>query len=120
MNVDPDRGAGILMCTGCIVGLAGSIGAMFYSPLLLLGPISFAFVLLLGAVASGKRREGRLLSGGVLWFALLGGAASLVPSFARGGYASVPSDYYWKAAIAVVGMALAATGAGIKLRRVQT
>jgi hypothetical protein len=118
--MDPDRLPGILVCTGAIVGLAGSIGVMFYTPLVLLGPISFAIVLLLGAFAFGKRKEGRLLAGGILWFAVLGGAASLVPSLARGGYGVVPPDYYWKALIAVLGMVLSLAGAGIRLRRGQT
>jgi hypothetical protein len=114
--VDSDRYAGILMCTGAIVGLAGSI-AVFYAPPFLLGPISFALVLPFAAYGFRKRKESRLLAGAVLWFALLGGAASLSLHFVRGGYMAVPSDYYWKAAIAAFGTALAVAGAAIKLRR---
>src|SRR5206468_10289080 len=61
--VDPDRLAGTLICGGGIIGLIGSVASLS----LLLGVPSFALVLLLGIYSFGRRKEGRLLAGGVLW-----------------------------------------------------
>jgi len=112
--VDPDRLAGTLICGGGIIGLIGSVASLS----LLLGVPSFALVLLLGIYSFRRRKEGRLLAGGVLWFAILGtlGAFPSGSGFALFGYGFLLATYYFVAAIPVLGMALALAGAVIKLQ----
>ena len=110
MTLDPDRLAGTLICGGAILGLVGSVATLS----LLLGVPSFALVLLLGACAFGRRKEGRLLAGAVVWFAALG-ALGFPPFFFFSGYGLLVADYYWKASITFFGTALAVTGAVVKL-----
>jgi len=110
--VDPDRLAGTLICGGGIIGLIGSVASLS----LLLGVPSFALVLLLGIYSFRRRKEGRLLAGGVLWFAILGTLGAFPSGFALFGYGFLLANYYFVAEIPVLGMALALAGAVIKLQ----
>ncbi len=112
MIVDLDRLAGTLICAGGIVGLIGSVASLS----LLLGVPSFALVLLLGIYSFRRRKEGRLLAGGVIWFAVLGTLGGFPPGFALFGYGFLVGYYYWWASIAILGMALSLAGAVLKLQ----
>ena len=111
MTVDPDRLAGVLICTGAVVGLVGSIATMS----VFLGVPSFVIVLLLGVYAFRKRKEGRLLAAAVVWFAALGALVGFPPFFFFRGYVLLLPGYYWLAAIPILGTALAIAGAVVKL-----
>ncbi len=70
------------MCTGGVLGLAGTVSTVF--PFSFLGVISFGLVVAFGTFVYRKRPEARLLSVATLWFAPLGGAASyVILSFAQ-------------------------------------
>jgi hypothetical protein len=112
MTADPDRIAGALICSGAIVGLVGSLATLS----VLLGVASFALVLLLGIYAFKKGKEGRLIAVAVVWFAVLGAFEGVYAIFFFRGFFPLPADYYWKASIAILGTALAVTGAVVKLR----
>src|SRR5437667_3142588 len=79
MTVSPDRHAATLICAGAIVGLIGSIATLS----VLLGVPSFALVLLLGVYVSRRQKEGRLLAGAVVWFAVLGAFEGFYAIFLR-------------------------------------
>ncbi|HEX9567999.1 MAG TPA: hypothetical protein VGA48_10475 [Thermoplasmata archaeon] len=111
MTVDPDRLAGTLICAGAIAGLISSISTLF----VFLGVPSFGLVLLLGIYSFRRRKEGRLLAGAVVWFAALGALEGFYIIFFYRGYGLLLADYYWKASITILGMALAVAGAVIKL-----
>jgi len=115
MTVGPDRLAGILICAGAIVGLIGSIATLS----VLLGVPSFAVVLLLGIYVSRRQKEGRLIAGAVVWFAALGSFEGFYAIFLFRGFVPLPTDYYWKVSITILGMALAVGGAILKLRPVR-
>jgi len=112
MTVSPDRLAATLICAGAIVGLIGSIATLS----VLLGVPSFALVLLLGVYVSRRPKEGRLLAGAVVWFALLGALEGFYAIFLYRGFVPLPSDYLWKVSITILGMAVAVGGAILKLR----
>jgi len=107
----PDQLAGILICTGAIVGLIGSVGTLS----ILLGVPSFALVLLLGIYAFRKRKEDRLLAAAVVWFAALGAIGGFLFFFGGGYVLFLPDADRW-APFPILGMALAIGGAAIKLR----
>src|SRR2546428_8224529 len=110
MTVDPDRLAGVLICTGAVVGLVGSIATMS----VFLGVPSFVLVLLLGVYSFRKRKEGRLLAAAVVWFAALGALGAFPPFFSR-YYGLLPAPYYWLAAIPILGTALPIAGAVVTI-----
>ncbi|TLZ86370.1 MAG: hypothetical protein E6K02_06145 [Methanobacteriota archaeon] len=112
MTVSPDRLAATLICAGAIVGLIGSIATLS----VLLGVPSFALVLLLGVYVSRRQKEGRLLAGAVVWFAVLGAFEGFYAIFLYRGFVPLPSDYLWKVSITILGMAVAVGGAILKLR----
>jgi len=112
MTVGPDRLAGTLISAGAIVGLIGSIVTLS----VLLGVPSFAVVLLLGVYVLRRQTEGRLLAGAVVWFAALGSFEGFSAIFLYRGFVPLPADYYWKVSITILGMAVAAAGAILKLR----
>src|SRR5437870_6874040 len=110
MTVEPDRRVGVLIYTGAVVGLVGSIATMS----VFLGVPSFAIVLLLGVYAFRKRKEGRLLAAAVVWFAALGALGGFPPFFSR-YYGLLPAGYYWLAAIPILWTVLAIAVAVVKL-----
>ena len=110
--MDPDRIAGVLMCTGGLLGLAGTVSTLF--PFSVLGVISFGLVLLFGALVYRKRPEARLVAAAALWFAPLGGVACVTLLWLNHtGWG--PYDL-WDAqgSVGLFGMSLALAGAVMK------
>lgn len=108
--MDDDRLAGTLMCTGGLLGLAGTVSTVF--PFSFLGLVCFGLVLPFGGFVYRKRPEARLLAAASLWFAPLGGVASFVVfSYAQ----TYPSGILvLQGALGLVGSGLAFTGAAVK------
>ena len=115
--MDSDRLAGSLILSGGLLGLAGSISTFF--PFSVMGVVSSGLVLVFGALVFRKRPEGRLVAAATLWFASLGGVASVVLLWInRVGWGHTD---LWdvQGSIGLVGMGVALAGAVIKRQGIQ-
>ena len=113
--MDSERFAGILVCSGAVIGLVGMTPASSTVPFAYLGEISFVLVLLLGVLLIRKSRQGRVFAAVVLWFAMFGGAVSI--AFLLLGL-MLPWDGALRlGSIGLAGAALAIAGALVRLRR---
>jgi len=116
--LDSNRLAAILMCVGAVLGLVGATPTGFPLYFAVLGWASFGLVFLLGLLLFRKRPEGRLFAAAALWFALLGGAASIALLIL--GLMISWNGAIWSGSIGVLGTILAMAGAGIWVFRVPT
>ena len=114
--LDSNRLSAILLCLGAILGLVGATPTGFTLFYATLGWGSFGVVLLLGILSFRKGREKRVLALAALWFALLGGAASIALLIL--GLMISWGAAVWFGSVGVVGTLLATVGAGIRVLRV--
>jgi len=115
--LDEDRFAGTLICTGGVLGLAGTVSTVF--PFSVLGVISFGLVLVFGALVYRKRPEAHLVAAATLWFAPLGGVAcATILWFNHSGWFYVA---LWdvQGSLGLLGMGLALAGAVIEHRGIR-
>jgi len=114
--LDSNRLSAILLCLGAVLGLVGATPTGFTLFYATLGWGSFGLVLLLGAFSFRKRQEGRVLALAAMWFALLGGAASVALMIL--GLMISWNAAIWFGSVGVVGTLLATAGAAIRILRV--
>ena len=114
--MDSNRLSAIFLCLGAILGLVGATPTGFTLFYATLGWGSFGLVLLLGAFSFRKRQEGRVLALAAMWFALLGGAASVALMIL--GLMISWNAAIWFGSVGVVGTLLATAGAAIRILRV--
>jgi len=111
--MDRDRVGGTLMLAGGLLGLAGTVMTIF--PFSVLGVISFGLILPFGGLVYRKRPEARLLAVATLWFAPLGGIASVIVFEAGRSFSSGPASpsppWVIQGAIGLVGSGLGLAGA---------
>ena len=114
--LDSNRLSAILLCLGAVLGLVGATPTGFTLFYATLGWGSFGVVLLLGILSFRKGRERRVLALAALWFALLGGAASIALLIL--GLMISWNAAIWFGSVGVVGTLLATAGAAIRILRV--
>ena len=114
--LDSNRLSAILLCLGAVLGLVGATPTGFTLFYATLGWTSFSAILLLGAFSFQNRREGRVLALAAMWFALLGGAASV--ALLMLGLMISWNTAIWFGSLGVVGTLLATAGAAIRILRV--
>ena len=116
--LDSNRLAAILMCVGAVLGLVGATPTGFTLYFAVLGWASFGLVFLLGLLLFRKRPEGHIFAAAALWFALLGGAASVALLIL--GLMISWNAAIWLGSVGVLGTILAMAGAGIWVFGVRT